>query len=174
MERLSNGASRADATELMKLLMPLLPESLHQHIKSFELRGLRNYSIKIPVGPSVIREVKGIWMDAMKSKTVVGPNQCELYVTIENHLSSVCDIPSWGSCMSSSRPNALISAVASELCGPLIFVFTMSHPTVLLLWWLLSVLPTRWSGLVVVVLSLASRTKLSRPRSPIFDERDWR
>ena len=82
-ERLTNGATRADATELLNLLIPLLPEDLQKHVKPFELRGLRNYSIKVPIEPSVIREVKGIWSDNLKQKTVVGPGKCELYVTFE-------------------------------------------------------------------------------------------
>ena len=82
-DRLNKGATRQDAGELMTMLMPLLPHDLHQHIKPFELRGLRNYSIKIPVACEVIREVKGIWSDAMKAKQVSGPDQSELYVTFQ-------------------------------------------------------------------------------------------
>ena len=82
-ERLDKGATRADASELMKLLMPLLPQELQPHVRPFELRGLRNYSIKIPVNSDVIREVKGIWSENLKAQRVTGPGKCELYVTLQ-------------------------------------------------------------------------------------------
>ena len=82
-ERLDKGATRADANELMKLLMPLLPHDLQPRVRPFELRGLRNYSIKIPVSSVVIREVKGIWSENLKAQRVTGPGQCELYVTLQ-------------------------------------------------------------------------------------------
>ena len=82
-DRLSKGASRSDADQLMQLLVPLLPGSLKEHVKPFELRGLRNYSIKIPVSSHVIREVKGIWSESMKAKRVCGPGNSKLYVTLQ-------------------------------------------------------------------------------------------
>ena len=82
-DRLAKGATRTDATELMNILTPLLPQELQAQVKPFELRGLRNYSIKIPVAPEVIREVKGIWSDSLKAKRVTGPENCELYVTFQ-------------------------------------------------------------------------------------------
>ena len=59
-ERLEKGATRDDAEELLKLMLPLLPAQLRQHFKPFSLRGLQNYTDKIVVEASVIREVKGI------------------------------------------------------------------------------------------------------------------
>ena len=59
-ERLEKGATREDADNLVKLLMPSLPAQLQQRVKPFSLRGLRNYSIKIQIEPSFIREIKGI------------------------------------------------------------------------------------------------------------------
>ena len=82
-ERLSKGASRADAAELMSMLTPLLPTDLQQHVGLFTLRGLRNYSVQIPVDSNFIREIKGIWSDAMKAKQVTGPNACELFITMQ-------------------------------------------------------------------------------------------
>ena len=39
--------------------------------------------MKIPTSQTVIREIKGIWSDNFKAKKVSGPNQCELFVTLE-------------------------------------------------------------------------------------------
>ena len=72
-ERLTKGATRADATSLLGMLMPLLPEDLRKYVQPFSLRGLRNYSIKIPVAAQVIREVKGIWSDSLKTGAIRGP-----------------------------------------------------------------------------------------------------
>ena len=80
---MSKGATRSDASELRNFLVPSLPQELHPSIKPFELRGLRNYSTKIPVAPKVIREIKGIWSDNLKVKRVTGPGGCELYVTLQ-------------------------------------------------------------------------------------------
>ena len=54
-DRLEKGATREDAEQLMKLLLSLLPQQLHQSVKPSQLRGMRNYSIKIPIHTSVIR-----------------------------------------------------------------------------------------------------------------------
>ena len=81
--RLEHCATRDDATELMKILLPLLPNDLQPAVKPFRLRGMRNYSIQVPVGHSVMREVKGIWADAFKSKNVHGPGNSELYATVQ-------------------------------------------------------------------------------------------
>ena len=62
--RLKGGATRDNATQLMALLMPLLPDEIKSHIKPFELRGLGDHSVKIPMSPSEIR----IWSDNMKAK----------------------------------------------------------------------------------------------------------
>ena len=64
-------------------MLPLLPEVLRKHVKPFTLRGMRNYSIKVPVDTCVITEVRGIWSDSLKSGLVTGPNSCELYVTLQ-------------------------------------------------------------------------------------------
>ena len=82
-ERFMKGATRADAGELLKLLTPLLPQDLQQHVRPFELRGLRNYSVKVPINPECIREIKGIWSENFKAKRVTGPGECELYVTLQ-------------------------------------------------------------------------------------------
>ena len=67
----------------MELLMPLLPEELQRHVGQFSLRGMRNYSVQVPVSANVIREVKGIWNENMKAKKVVGPHEAELFVTLQ-------------------------------------------------------------------------------------------
>ena len=67
----------------MKILLSLLPKGLHPAVKPFRLRGMRNYSIQVPVDHSVMREVKGIWSDAFKSKTVHGPGSSEPYATVQ-------------------------------------------------------------------------------------------
>ena len=82
-KRLEKGATREDAAELMNLLMPTLPTSLHGYIKPFQLRGIRNYSIQAPIDSTVIREVKGIWTDAFKQGIVHGPDDAELYATLQ-------------------------------------------------------------------------------------------
>ena len=82
-ERLAKGATRSHAEQLMALLIPLLPDQLKPRVKPFQLRGLRNYSIKIRIESSIIREVKGIWSDQLKSGTVHGPGNKELYVTLQ-------------------------------------------------------------------------------------------
>eukprot|EP00930_Biecheleria_cincta_P039727 TRINITY_DN27283_c0_g3_i1.p2 TRINITY_DN27283_c0_g3~~TRINITY_DN27283_c0_g3_i1.p2 ORF type:complete len:267 (-),score=55.90 TRINITY_DN27283_c0_g3_i1:3056-3856(-) len=82
-ERLELCATRADAEQLMALLVLLLPEQLRSSVKPVQLRGLRNFSIQIPVEPSVIREVKGIWSDHLKTGSIHGPNKAELYITLQ-------------------------------------------------------------------------------------------
>ena len=79
-ERLSKGV---DAVALMKLLTRLLPDELQRYVRPLTLRGLRNYRIQIPVTTRVMREVKGIWSDAMKTKRACGPDLCELFVTLQ-------------------------------------------------------------------------------------------
>ena len=63
--------------------MPTLPTALHASVKPFQLRGLRNYSIQVPIDPACIREVKGIWSQAFKQGVVHGPTDSELYVTMQ-------------------------------------------------------------------------------------------
>ena len=48
-QRREKGATREDATQLMYILMPLLPEPLRPWVTDFQLRRLRKYSIQVPV-----------------------------------------------------------------------------------------------------------------------------
>jgi len=82
-ERKKKGATRKDADDLMALLTPALPEELQDKIGKPQLRGLRNYSIKIGVDPEFIWEIKGIWKEQIEEGVVVGPQGREIFVTVE-------------------------------------------------------------------------------------------
>ena len=66
---LDEGATRADANELMKLQGRLLPQELQSHVHPFKLRGLRNYTVKVLVRLEFMCE-----MHAIRSKHLGRPN----------------------------------------------------------------------------------------------------
>ena len=57
------GVTRVQASELMMKLKAALPEDLQVHVKDFELRGAKNYNIKVPISPKYLKEILHSWRD---------------------------------------------------------------------------------------------------------------
>eukprot|EP00929_Paragymnodinium_shiwhaense_P076609 TRINITY_DN39409_c0_g1_i1.p1 TRINITY_DN39409_c0_g1~~TRINITY_DN39409_c0_g1_i1.p1 ORF type:complete len:275 (+),score=56.31 TRINITY_DN39409_c0_g1_i1:84-908(+) len=67
-ERHEFGKTRNDVETLMLELTAILPESLKPRVHAFNLRGLRNYSVRIPIDKPYPAEIQGIWRQHFKEK----------------------------------------------------------------------------------------------------------
>ena len=99
-DRLSKGATRGDAEELMQELLPLLPLQLQQHDRPLQLRGLRNYSVQIPVASDVMREVKGISSENLRAAELLDRTNANYMSHCRKLKSSVPGTRAWASCSS--------------------------------------------------------------------------
>ena len=74
----SEGVTRAEATGLLGTLRNLLDPALRPHIPEFQLKGSRNYSIRIPITPSYVEEIKNIWRDFLSQESNKFKNNVQL------------------------------------------------------------------------------------------------
>ena len=62
-EKEQDGINRPDAVKLVETLKSLLDPTLKQHVWDIELRSGRNYSVRVPITPTYVNEVKNTWND---------------------------------------------------------------------------------------------------------------
>ena len=67
---------------LVNKLKAGLDPTLQQHVKDLQLRGKRNYKVRVPVTPEYIPEIRGVWNDMLKTEPHNGK---ELKVTAQLH-----------------------------------------------------------------------------------------
>ncbi|CAK0789598.1 unnamed protein product [Prorocentrum cordatum] len=57
----SKGMNRTEATEMVLELKGQLPQELREHVREMQLKGPRNYAIRIPMAPEYLQEIRVIW-----------------------------------------------------------------------------------------------------------------
>ena len=60
------GITRTEAAPLIGTIKSLLDPCLQRHVGNFEIRGSRNYLIKILINPDYLTEIKNVWAEALK------------------------------------------------------------------------------------------------------------
>ena len=78
----TEGISRADASILLNKLKAGLDPTLQQHVRDLQLRGARNYKVRIPVTPEYLSEIRNTWNDMLEAEPYKGK---QLKVTAELH-----------------------------------------------------------------------------------------
>ena len=62
----SEGINRAEAMILLNKLKSQLDPSLQQHVREIQLRGARNYKVRVPITPEYIPEIRNTWNDFLR------------------------------------------------------------------------------------------------------------
>ena len=81
----TSGVTQTEATALVMKLKGMLCEELQGHVRDFELRSARNFTVRVPISPSVLFEIKNAWNDILElgeNKFRTGNN---LYVRAQRH-----------------------------------------------------------------------------------------
>ena len=78
----TDGIQRADAMILVNKLKAGLDPTLQQHVRDLQLRGNRNYKVRVPVTPEYIPETRVVWNVMLKTEPHIGK---ELKVTAQLH-----------------------------------------------------------------------------------------
>jgi len=63
----TKGITRPQAKQLVQGLTGILDPSLQPHIRELQLRASRNYAIRVPITPTLLREIKNTWTDYLKN-----------------------------------------------------------------------------------------------------------
>ena len=82
-EKDQHGVTRTEATALMTTMQGWLPEELRPHVKEFELRSGKNYSIRVPITPKFLREIANTWRDGLLSNNFKTSRGKELTITLQ-------------------------------------------------------------------------------------------
>ena len=77
------GVTRAQASELMQKIVSWLPSDLKPHVKDFQLRSARNYSITGPITPQYLQEISNTWKDNFKLPENRLTDGRDLFVTVQ-------------------------------------------------------------------------------------------
>ncbi|CAK0843534.1 unnamed protein product [Prorocentrum cordatum] len=82
-ERLDEGVTRAEADEFRNKLLQKIPKEIQHHVGPIQLRGGRNYSIRIKIHQDVLQEVHSLWKDSLAAGEGDLPGKQRPYVTME-------------------------------------------------------------------------------------------
>ncbi|CAK0816955.1 unnamed protein product [Prorocentrum cordatum] len=83
-EKDTKGMTRKEASDLISELKAQLEPGLREHVREMHLRGPRNYSIKVPITPAFLQEIRGCWNEYLTNAGKVwNIADCVLYVRAE-------------------------------------------------------------------------------------------